>query len=155
MTIATLDYDSATSYTITVTCTDAINPVTSSRTINLADDVVQRLLDYRCIDLPLWPFRGENKVTEVEKPVFSGLRLRCRRHVTTAFRRRRYFARSASRTPTTRVLSRAGYRLVTSGCFGNSRNLKLVRWLCDVIGEVHNYGPGYDMFCDVTFDNSL
>jgi hypothetical protein len=39
MTIATLDYDSATSYTITVTCTDAINPVTSSRTINLADDV--------------------------------------------------------------------------------------------------------------------
>ncbi|XP_052216962.1 uncharacterized protein LOC127834886 isoform X1 [Dreissena polymorpha] len=38
MTIATLDYDSATSYTITVTCTDAINPVTSSRTINLADD---------------------------------------------------------------------------------------------------------------------
>ncbi|KAH3859593.1 hypothetical protein DPMN_020850 [Dreissena polymorpha] len=53
MTIATLDYDSATSYTITVTCTDAINPVTSSRTINLADDVVQRLLDYRCIDLPL------------------------------------------------------------------------------------------------------
>ncbi|KAH3896699.1 hypothetical protein DPMN_020878 [Dreissena polymorpha] len=79
MTIATLDYDSATSYTITVTCTDAINPVTSSRTINLADD----------------------------KPVFSGLRLRCRWHVMTTFRRRRYFARSASRTPTTRVLSRA------------------------------------------------
>ncbi|XP_052259548.1 uncharacterized protein LOC127863896 [Dreissena polymorpha] len=36
-----------------------------------------------------------------------------------------------------------------------TRNLKLVRWLCDAIGEVHNYGPGYDMFCDVTCDNSL
>lgn len=45
--------------------------------------------------------------TLLQKPVFSELRLRCRRHVTTAFRRRRYFARSASRTPTTRVLSRA------------------------------------------------
>ncbi|XP_052259125.1 uncharacterized protein LOC127863594 isoform X5 [Dreissena polymorpha] len=188
MTIATLDYDSATSYTITVTCTDAINPVTSSRTINLADDKPV----FSGLPATLSPARNDGFQTAMLLCTFSvtdandQIIITCLIQVSNFELFREFPAPMDSffnlvpvKAPTFAIWVKASVTLDSASSLSSltssalttdrpriplpkrslfpylTRNLKLVRWLCDAIGEVHNYGPGYDMFCDVTCDNSL